>query len=130
MGSHRGRAVTATGELIRQARKGSGLSQRELARRAGINQATLAAYELGTRDPSLSKVLRVSRGLGVPGWSLLPPEERPADTEAGRAGSALARITRLAAEARKGGLTEAGVIVMAELAAADLRAALSSTEGE
>lgn len=41
------------GALLRQARKSAGLSQVDLARRAGITQSMISAYESGNRQPSL-----------------------------------------------------------------------------
>jgi uncharacterized protein len=44
--------VTA-GALLRQARKRAGLSQVELAARAGVTQSVVSAYESGHRQPSI-----------------------------------------------------------------------------
>src|SRR6266581_1901162 len=44
--------VTA-GALIRQARKRAGLSQAELAARAGVTQSVISAYESGHRQPAI-----------------------------------------------------------------------------
>ena len=41
------------GALLRQARKQAGLSQVELAARAGVTQSVISAYESGQRQPSL-----------------------------------------------------------------------------
>jgi uncharacterized protein len=41
------------GGLLRQARLGAGLSQVELANRAGVTQSVVSAYEAGHRQPSL-----------------------------------------------------------------------------
>jgi predicted nucleotidyltransferase/DNA-binding XRE family transcriptional regulator len=41
------------GGLLRQARRGAGLSQVELANRAGVTQSVISAYESGHRQPSL-----------------------------------------------------------------------------
>ena len=45
-------AVTA-GALLRQARKGAGMSQDELAARAGVTQSVISAYESGHRQPAI-----------------------------------------------------------------------------
>jgi transcriptional regulator with XRE-family HTH domain len=55
---------TWAGNLIKQARYRSGLSQRELARRAGTSQATLSAYESGRKSPSLDTLARIVRASG------------------------------------------------------------------
>lgn len=52
------------GNLIRLARHDSGLSQRDLARRAGTSQAAIAAYEAGKRSPTLETLARVVRAAG------------------------------------------------------------------
>ena len=41
------------GALLRQARKRAGLSQVELAARAGVTQSVISAYESGHRQPSI-----------------------------------------------------------------------------
>ncbi|MFN2595527.1 MAG: helix-turn-helix transcriptional regulator [Actinomycetota bacterium] len=52
------------GNLIFLARKESGLSQRELARKAGTSQAAIAAYESGKRSPTLETLARIVRAAG------------------------------------------------------------------
>ncbi|HTR88777.1 MAG TPA: helix-turn-helix transcriptional regulator [Solirubrobacteraceae bacterium] len=49
------------GELIRQIRGRSGLSQAELARRTGIQSSVLSAYEHGRRQPSAAALARIAR---------------------------------------------------------------------
>jgi uncharacterized protein len=41
------------GGLLRQARRGAGMSQVELANRAGVTQSVISAYESGHRQPSM-----------------------------------------------------------------------------
>jgi len=41
------------GALLRRARQGAGMSQVELAARAGVTQSVISAYESGHRQPSL-----------------------------------------------------------------------------
>ena len=50
--------------LILKARRGSGLSQRDLAERAGTSQATLSAYERGRKSPSLTVAERIVEAAG------------------------------------------------------------------
>ncbi len=52
------------GNLIKLARHDSGLSQRDLARRAGTSQAAVAAYESGRRSPTLGTLARIVRAAG------------------------------------------------------------------
>lgn len=53
------------GNIIKLARAETGLSQRELARRAGTSQATLSAYESGNKSPSLDTLARIIRSSGL-----------------------------------------------------------------
>ena len=55
---------TWAGNLIKLARLDAGLSQRELARRAGTSQATLCAYEAGRKSPSFETLVRIIRAAG------------------------------------------------------------------
>ena len=76
------------GSLIRSARERSGLSRRELARRAGTSASTLAAYEADRSAPSVATLERVLAAAG----SRLEVSLRPAALdEEGRA----AEIERL-----------------------------------
>jgi transcriptional regulator with XRE-family HTH domain len=51
-------------EVIRRARESSGLSKRELARRAGTSPAAIVAYETGEREPSFRTLRRLVRAAG------------------------------------------------------------------
>ena len=55
---------TWAANLIKLARHDAGLSQRELALRAGTSQATLSAYETGRKSPSLETLTRIVRAAG------------------------------------------------------------------
>jgi len=46
-------------DVIVEARRRSGLSRRELARRSGTSQATIAAYEQGRVSPSIRVLQRI-----------------------------------------------------------------------
>ena len=50
--------------LILKAQRGSRLSQRDLAERAGTSQATLSAYERGRKSPSLAVAERIVEAAG------------------------------------------------------------------
>lgn len=52
------------GELIREARKRAGLSQRELAERLGTTQAVIARWELGRTSPPFDRVVDAIRACG------------------------------------------------------------------
>jgi predicted nucleotidyltransferase/DNA-binding XRE family transcriptional regulator len=54
----------ASGALLRQARRGAGLSQVELAARAGVTQSVISAYESGHRQPSLPTLAALVEAAG------------------------------------------------------------------
>ena len=55
----------SAGELLREARLRAHLSQVELARRAGVTQSVVSAYESGTRQPSLPTLRRLVAATGM-----------------------------------------------------------------
>lgn len=68
MGEVEGRAVGQVDEVVERllaAREGSGLSQREVAGRAGIGHGHLSRIETGRVDPKLSTLRRIADVLGV-----------------------------------------------------------------
>lgn len=50
---------------LKELRLGAGLSQRELAGRAGVSQGLVSAYESGEYAPSWSVVVSLAFALGV-----------------------------------------------------------------
>lgn len=52
-------------EKIRYFRLQRGLSQEQLAGRAGINTNTIRKYELGTRKPKLEQLKKIAGGLEI-----------------------------------------------------------------
>jgi transcriptional regulator with XRE-family HTH domain len=52
------------GELVREARKRSGMTQAELAEKAGTTQSAIARLESGRTSPSLEDVQRLMRLAG------------------------------------------------------------------
>lgn len=52
------------GPALREARIGAGLSQSELAARVGTSQATISAYETGTKQPSFATFHRLLAATG------------------------------------------------------------------
>lgn len=70
------------GELVREARRRAGISQRELARRSGTSQAVISAYENGQREPGIKQFRKVIAAAGFElGLTLRPG--RPAVTPNG-----------------------------------------------
>lgn len=62
--------VVSLGQRLRFLRRLRGLSTRELADRAGLAPATVNAYELGMRVPSVVALFRLAAALRVP-WVAL-----------------------------------------------------------
>ncbi len=56
---------TGFGSRLRVLREAAGLSQRELAERAGCNQFTVAKLERGLQEPAWPLVLALGEALGV-----------------------------------------------------------------
>ena len=54
------------GENIKNYRKEAGMTQEELAEKVGITRAYLSEIERGKKDPSYSKVKKISDILGIP----------------------------------------------------------------
>lgn len=52
-------------DLLRLARRRAGVSQAELARRAGMPRSVLNAYERGSRDPGAAALDRLLEAAGV-----------------------------------------------------------------
>src|ERR1700683_765304 len=59
--------MTEAAELLEQARVSSGLTQEELARRAGTSRSALSAYEHGRKSPTVATFARLLAGAG---WEL------------------------------------------------------------
>ena len=56
--------VEMAGTLLRRARQDAGLSQAELAARAGVTQSVISAYESGRRQPSLPTLTALIEAAG------------------------------------------------------------------
>jgi uncharacterized protein len=56
--------VTSAGSLLLDARHRAGLSQAELARRAGVSQPVISAYEHGRREPALPMLTKLVEATG------------------------------------------------------------------
>lgn len=62
------------GERLRRLRLDRGLSQVQLAERAGLDHRTISRAENGRRNIGLDDLARIARGLDVPPWQLLRDE--------------------------------------------------------
>jgi uncharacterized protein len=80
------------GDLIAQIRRTAGLSQVDLARRSGLQQSVLSAYEHGRRQPSVAALARIAAAAGM-GLDLTPSRNAAAEEHAGRV---LAQVLELA----------------------------------
>ena len=56
--------MSESARLLVQARTAAGLTQRQLARRAGVPQPLISAYERGRRQPGADMLLRLLRATG------------------------------------------------------------------
>lgn len=110
--------------LIERARRSAGLTQAELAARAGTSQAAVARYERGTDLPTIPTLERLLRGCGRElslGSSV--SASRPPSSVRGQIGDQAARLRRerrrlLAAARRRGART---VRVFGSVARGDAR---------
>ena len=73
-------------ELLKEVRRRHGLTQAELARRAGTSQPVISAYERGLRDPTYETLRRLVEAAGerlrldaVLVTPDLPPPSEPAE---------------------------------------------------
>jgi transcriptional regulator with XRE-family HTH domain len=92
------------GELIRGVRRESGLSQAELARRAGMPRSVLNAYEHHHRQPGVDALARIALAAGMEVRVELPAQR----LDPARAGRILEQVLDLAEELpsrRRGRLT-------------------------
>jgi transcriptional regulator with XRE-family HTH domain len=86
------------GELVRDARTNSGLSQRSLALRAGTTQAAISRIERGLEEPSFERFTAIMQSMGwQPSVELMPVaghrEEPRRLLEEARYGDASTRLT-------------------------------------
>jgi uncharacterized protein len=56
--------ITSAGALLREGRQRAGLTQAQLAQRAGVTQSVISAYESGHRQPSVPTLLAILHATG------------------------------------------------------------------
>lgn len=78
--------------MIRKIRSASGLSQAELARRAGMSRSVVNAYEHGARQPGVDALARIAAAGGMQ----LALDQRRERVDPGRAGRLLEQVVELA----------------------------------
>lgn len=59
------RALVKLGENVRECRDKQGISQEELAHRAGLDRTYVGGVERGERNPTILSSLKISGALGV-----------------------------------------------------------------
>ncbi len=64
-------AHAAFGQRIRAIRNRRGISQESLALKCGLDRTYISGIERGTRNPSLTNILKVATALDVPPSDLL-----------------------------------------------------------
>lgn len=79
--------------LVDEIRRRSGLSQAELARRAGLPRSVVNAYARGRREPGADALARLAAAGGLE-LGLTPRKPPPVDAE--RAGRILVQVLELA----------------------------------
>lgn len=85
-------------ELLREARLAAGLTQAQLAARSATSQATLSAYEGGTKAPSATTLARILAAVGAR-LTTVPatrPVVTPSREELEHRGRVLAQVLDLA----------------------------------
>jgi transcriptional regulator with XRE-family HTH domain len=85
-------SIGAAEELIRDIRRESGLTQAELARRAGVPRSVMNAYARGRRQPGVDALARIAAAAGLE-VSVGRPAE---DARLQRAGRILEQVLDLA----------------------------------
>jgi DNA-binding XRE family transcriptional regulator len=74
-------ARIAFGLRLRQLRLGCGLSQDNLADRTEVHPTAIGRFERGAREPRLTTILRIARGLEVPPGALVDDLTWPESTD-------------------------------------------------
>lgn len=70
------------GKAIRICRAAKGLSQKELAAKAGIGSSHISLIEAGKRSPSLATVEKICKALNVPTHLVMLLAAEPGDIQA------------------------------------------------
>lgn len=69
--------VQRFGDVVRQQREDSGISQEDLADRAGLHRTYISLIERGLRTSSITTVQRLAEALGVSMTDLIARTEKP-----------------------------------------------------
>ncbi|MBD2577926.1 helix-turn-helix transcriptional regulator [Oscillatoria sp. FACHB-1406] len=71
--------LKAFGSLIRQHRTAAGISQEELGLRCNLDRTYISGLERGVRNPSLTAIVALARGLNLTVSNLLNNLERESE---------------------------------------------------
>jgi transcriptional regulator with XRE-family HTH domain len=71
-------SATAVGQVLCEARDEAGLTQEELAARAGMDRSYVSDVERGEASLSVDRLLRICRALGVKAATIVERIERRA----------------------------------------------------
>lgn len=71
--------LLALGQLVKQQRTALGISQEELGLRANLDRTYISGIERGVRNPSITALVSLTRGLGITVANLLENLEIEAD---------------------------------------------------
>lgn len=53
------------GKMLEKYRKEKGISQAEIAKKAGMSQQQISQYEKGTREPKIENISKIFKALGI-----------------------------------------------------------------
>ena len=79
MNESRVKILLALGQLVKQRRTALGISQEELGLRANLDRTYISGIERGVRNPSITALVSLARGLGITVANLLENLEIEAD---------------------------------------------------
>ena len=65
MNEQREPILAAFGKLVRQRRNALNISQEELGYRSGLDRTYISGIERGTRNPTLTALMAIAKGLGL-----------------------------------------------------------------
>jgi transcriptional regulator with XRE-family HTH domain len=79
-----GPELRAFGRRLKELREAAGLTQKELAQRAGVVPGAVGHLEQGRRQPTWATVRALAKALGVPSTAFETEEEAPPPWRPGR----------------------------------------------
>jgi transcriptional regulator with XRE-family HTH domain len=83
------------GERLRNLRHSLGITQRDIARLLGVDQAHISNVERGVRGLTIQQVVKLSRGLRISADEILNNGKKPKQVHSLRDGRILLRLQRI-----------------------------------